>query len=109
MSSFVPPKLRTQPSSLRVVSGSFAIPPFRVVCGPFTTTLLPSMNHPSLAAPEGLCRLVSLDKSHGRALLHQLCKPLRVPIGQANAAMGLRLADLAGIWRAVDPLARGQS
>src|SRR5215468_539520 len=75
MSSFVPPKL-PQPLSLRVVSGLFAIPPFRVAYGPFTTTHLPSMIHPSLAAREWLCCLAPLDKSHGCALLHQLCEPL---------------------------------
>jgi hypothetical protein len=41
-----------QASSLQVVSGSIATPPFRGVGGPTTTTLPPTMIHPSLAAPD---------------------------------------------------------
>src|SRR5690349_3495791 len=43
-----------------------------------------------------------------RALLHLARQPFRVPVGQTHAAVGLRLADLARVGRAVDavPLAR---
>jgi hypothetical protein len=34
------------------------------------------------------------DEFDGDALLDQLCQFLRVPIGQADAAMAIRLADL---------------
>jgi hypothetical protein len=52
MSSFVPAKLRSQATSLRVVRGSIATTPFRVVCGPITMPLLPTMIHPSSAAAD---------------------------------------------------------
>jgi len=47
-----PPQTPTTSFVTPSVSGSIAIPPFRVDFGPFTTTLLPSMIHPSLAAPD---------------------------------------------------------
>src|SRR5258707_5713175 len=52
MASFVPARLRSRATSLRVVRGSIATTPFRVVCGPTTTTPLPTMIHPSLAAAD---------------------------------------------------------
>src|SRR4030081_4017663 len=52
MSSFVPARLQSQATPLRVACGSIATTPFRVVCGPTATTLLPTMIHPSLAAAD---------------------------------------------------------
>src|ERR1700740_2822828 len=48
-----------------------------------------------------------LDKDDRRALLHHLRKALGVPIGQTHAAMGLRLADPARIWSAMDSITFG--
>jgi len=52
MSSFVPARLRSRATPLRMVCGYIATTPFRVGCGPTTTPLLPMMIHPSLAAAD---------------------------------------------------------
>jgi hypothetical protein len=52
MSSFVPARLGSQATPRRAACGSIATTRFRVVCGPTTTTLLPTMIHPSLVAAD---------------------------------------------------------
>ena len=50
--SLVPARLWSRATSLEAVRGSIATTPFRVVCGPTTTTLLPTMIHPSSVAAD---------------------------------------------------------
>src|SRR3954447_3842115 len=58
---------------------------------------------PTVCSPRGL---LAVDEAHLDALLHRSAEPLDIPVGQADAAMGVAFADARRIAGAVDAIAR---